>query len=84
MAARPLVLSTPKSQEEGVAMARMARQCTQCGAVDSRTTWASADEAAKQGAFDGKWSCSSCAWTDFELVEADADAPAPVDAASAR
>ena len=30
-------------------------------------------EAAKQNAFDGKWSCSSCAWTDFELVEAEGD-----------
>jgi hypothetical protein len=52
-------------------MAKLVRQCAQCGSVDSKMSWSSADEAAKQGAFDGKWSCSSCAWTDFELVEAD-------------
>jgi hypothetical protein len=84
MAAQPLVPSTPNSHEEGDAMARMARQCAQCGAVDSRTTWASAEEAAKQGAMDGKWSCSSCAWTDFELVEADGDAAEQADPVSPR
>ena len=52
-------------------MANMVRRCEQCGSLDSKTTWSSPDEAAKQGAFDGKWSCSSCAWTEFELVDAD-------------
>jgi hypothetical protein len=82
---RPAVRSlTPNSQQEANAMAPMARKCAQCGATDSRTTWASADEAAKQGAFDGKWSCSSCAWTDFDLVEADTDAAKQPDPVSAR
>lgn len=52
-------------------MAKLVRKCSQCGSVDSKTSWSSTDEAAKQGALEGKWSCSSCAWTDFELVEAD-------------
>jgi hypothetical protein len=84
MVAGAFVPLRPNSHEEGDAMARMARQCAQCGAVDSRTTWASADEAAKSGAFDSKWSCSSCAWTDFELVEADGDAAQQPDPVSAR
>jgi hypothetical protein len=57
-------------------MAKLVRQCSQCGSVDSKMSWSSADEAAKHGAFDGKWSCSSCAWTDFELVDADEAAQA--------
>jgi hypothetical protein len=55
-------------------MARLIRKCAQCGTVDNRTEWSSADEAAKKGAFDGKWSCSSCAWTEFDLVDAEAEA----------
>jgi hypothetical protein len=55
-------------------MASLVRQCTQCGAIDSKATWSSADEASKQGVFDGKWSCSSCAWTEFDLVDADESA----------
>jgi ribosomal protein S27AE len=54
-------------------MARLVRKCEQCGKVDSRDSWASADEASKKNAFDDKWSCSSCAWTEFELVDADAE-----------
>jgi hypothetical protein len=54
-------------------MARLVRKCEQCGSVDNRNSWASADEAAKKNAFDDKWSCSSCAWTEFELVEADGE-----------
>jgi hypothetical protein len=53
-------------------MAQLVRKCSQCGSVDTKNSWTSADDAAKKNAFDGKWSCSSCAWTDFELVEADA------------
>jgi hypothetical protein len=49
------------------------RKCTQCGTVDARTTWTSPADAAKDGAFNGKWACSSCAWTEFDLFEADAD-----------
>jgi len=41
--------------------------------MDTRNAWSSAADAAKDGAFDGKWSCSSCAWTEFDLVESDAD-----------
>jgi hypothetical protein len=48
----------------------MIAKCEQCGKVDTRKEWASADEAAKQGAFQG-WTCPSCAWTEFELVDAD-------------
>jgi hypothetical protein len=53
-------------------MAQLVRKCSQCGSVDTKNTWSSADDAAKKNAFDGKWSCSSCAWTDFELVENEA------------
>ena len=48
------------------------RKCTQCGTVDPRGAWDSPADAAKDGAFNGKWACSSCAWTEFDLVEADA------------
>ena len=52
-------------------MARMIRKCSQCGAIDDRRTWSSLDEATDQGAFDGNWTCASCAWSEFELVEAE-------------
>jgi len=55
-------------------VASLMPKCTQCGKVDTRNSWSSADEAAKAGAFDGKWSCASCAWTEFDLVEADENA----------
>jgi hypothetical protein len=48
----------------------MIAKCEQCGKVDDRKQWASADEAAKQGAFQS-WTCPTCAWTEFELVDAD-------------
>ncbi len=44
------------------------RKCEQCGSVDARQNWSSAAEAADQGAFQ-KWTCPSCAWTEFDLVE---------------
>jgi hypothetical protein len=53
-------------------MAQLVRKCAQCGTIDTKATWSSPADAAKEGAFDGKWSCSSCAWTEFDLVEADA------------
>lgn len=56
-------------------MARLMRRCTKCGHTDERRTWGSMDEATKAGAFDGTWTCGSCAWTEFELVEADARTP---------
>ena len=52
-------------------MARLIRKCSQCGTLDARNQWSSADDAAKKGAFDEKWTCSACAWSEFELVEAD-------------
>jgi len=52
-------------------MARLVRKCTQCGHLDERTTWGSIDQASKDGAFDGTWTCSSCAWSEFDLVEVD-------------
>jgi hypothetical protein len=48
----------------------MIAKCEQCGRIDDRKQWASADEAAKQGAFQS-WTCPTCAWTEFELVDAD-------------
>jgi hypothetical protein len=51
-------------------MARLVKMCTQCGATDDRHVWKSADEAAEAGAFKDPWTCSTCAWTEFDLVEA--------------
>ena len=47
------------------------RKCTQCGTVDARSSWASPADAAKDGAFNGLWACSTCAWTEFDLFEAE-------------
>lgn len=52
-------------------MARLIRKCTHCGALDDRRSWASLDEASKQGAFDEQWTCAGCAWSEFELEEAE-------------
>jgi predicted nucleic-acid-binding Zn-ribbon protein len=49
------------------------RKCEKCGNVDDREQWSSASEAADQGAFQN-WTCPSCAWTEFELVDSDAEA----------
>ena len=49
------------------------RRCTQCGTVDPRGAWDTPADAAKDGAFNGQWACSSCAWTEFDLFEADAE-----------
>ena len=38
--------------------------------LDTRASWASPDEAAKDDAFSG-WTCPVCAWTEFDLVEAE-------------
>jgi hypothetical protein len=48
----------------------MVAKCERCGKIDARQEWSSADEAAKQGAFD-HWTCPTCAWTEFELVDAE-------------
>ncbi len=46
------------------------RKCEKCGTVDERQTWTTADEAAQKGAFE-QWSCPMCAWSEFELVDAE-------------
>lgn len=50
-------------------MSDLMRKCSQCGTVDTRASWKSADDAAKDGTFNRPWTCASCAWTEFELVE---------------
>jgi ssDNA-binding Zn-finger/Zn-ribbon topoisomerase 1 len=52
-------------------MAHLMRKCSQCGATDTKQSWSSLDEATKQGAFDKAWTCPNCAWTEFELAEAE-------------
>ena len=49
----------------------VARKCEQCGRTDTRVTWSSPDDAAKDPAF-ATWTCQMCAWTEFDLVEAEA------------
>jgi hypothetical protein len=55
-------------------MARVTRKCTQCGSLDTRESWSSVDEATKAGAFQKAWTCSTCAWTEFDLVEHETEA----------
>jgi hypothetical protein len=52
----------------------VARKCEQCGRIDARITWPSTEDAAKDPVFD-KWTCPMCAWTGFDLVDAE---PQPV------
>jgi hypothetical protein len=49
------------------------RKCEQCGRTDDREQWKSAEEAADKGAFQ-TWTCPNCAWTEFDLVEAEGEA----------
>ena len=46
------------------------RKCEQCGRIDARASWASADDAGRDPAFQ-TWTCPMCAWTEFDLVEAE-------------
>ena len=46
------------------------RKCEKCGSLDERERWSSTDEAARKGAF-MNWTCPTCAWTEFELVDAE-------------
>ena len=46
------------------------RKCEKCGSLDNRASWSSADDAAKNDAFND-WTCPTCAWTEFDLVEAE-------------
>ena len=48
------------------------KKCEKCGHIDPRASWRSADEAAKDRGFD-TWVCPTCAWTEFDLVEAEAE-----------
>ena len=54
-------------------MARVARECTKCGSVDVRRTWATNEEAVKEDALE-RWTCPSCAWPEAELVDAEPEA----------
>ena len=45
----------------------VARKCEQCGNVDTRVSWSSADDAAKDPVF-SRFTCPMCAWTEFDLV----------------
>lgn len=51
----------------------LVRKCEKCGNIDDREQWSSANDAADKGAFQN-WTCPSCAWTEFDLVDADAEA----------
>jgi hypothetical protein len=62
---------TEPEQEVGI-MAYI-RKCEKCGSVDSRERWSSPTEAASKDAFDG-WSCPSCVWTEFDLVDEETQA----------
>ncbi len=46
------------------------RKCEKCGSVDARQEWSSATEAADKGAFTQAWTCPTCAWTEFDLIDA--------------
>jgi hypothetical protein len=64
-------------------MARLMRKCSQCGAVDSKESWSSLDDATKNGAFERAWTCPSCAWPEFELAESEKEQEKPQERASA-
>ena len=53
-------------------MARIARKCTKCGAIDGGRTWPSNEKAVDDDALEN-WTCPSCAWPEAELVDADAE-----------
>jgi hypothetical protein len=49
-------------------------KCTKCEKLDTRRSYASPDDGAKHGTFE-RWTCPTCAWTEFELV----DEPTPAE-----
>jgi len=55
----------------------VARKCEQCGNVDTRVTWSSTDDAAKDPVF-ARWTCPMCAWTEFDLIDTQKPEPQPV------
>jgi ribosomal protein S27AE len=63
-----------KLAQEGSEMAQLMRKCAQCGTLDNGKSWSSPDKAAQDGAFDDRWTCSSCAWTEFDMVDSEAEA----------
>jgi hypothetical protein len=53
------------------------RKCDKCEHIDAREQWSSPTEAADRGAF-RNWTCPTCAWTEFDLVEeAEAETATP-------
>ena len=46
------------------------RKCEQCGRIDARVSWPSAKDAGKDPVL-ATWTCPMCAWTEFDLVEAE-------------
>jgi hypothetical protein len=46
----------------------LVRKCEKCGNIDSRQRYSSTDDAASKDAF-SDWTCPSCAWTEFDLVD---------------
>jgi hypothetical protein len=56
----------------------VARKCESCGNVDKRVTWKSLADASKDPMFD-RFTCPNCAWTEFDLVEAEPE-PEPANA----
>lgn len=53
------------------------RKCEQCGRIDARMSWPSREDAAKDPVHD-RWTCPNCAWTEFDLVEGEAQEAQPV------
>ena len=45
------------------------RKCDKCSHIDDRERWSSTAEAGDQGAFQQAWTCPTCAWTEFDLVD---------------
>ena len=49
-------------------MADMVLRCTRCSKIDDTRSFENANQAQDSMAH---WACSRCAWTDWELVEAE-------------
>jgi hypothetical protein len=58
-----------QNQRDEESLMAFVRKCEKCGNLDTRESWSSPTEAADKGAFQD-WTCPSCAWTEFDLVEA--------------
>ena len=59
--------------EQEVGIMAYVRKCEKCGSIDSRERWSSPQDAASKGAFD-RWTCPSCAWSEFDLVDEETQA----------